>query len=76
MPQQLFCLRCGGVWTPRITVGRPSRCPKCMSPLWDKEYKRKVAGAGKVGERRKNAKRVIEAQVAMAKKSAGQAGGK
>jgi hypothetical protein len=47
-----------------------------MSPLWDKEYKRKVAGAGKVGERRKNAKRVIEAQVALAKKSAGQAGGK
>ena len=75
MAQQLFCLRCGGVWTPRMD-GRPSRCPKCMSPLWDKEYKRKVAGAGKVGERKKNAKRVIEAQVAMAKKSAGQAGGK
>jgi len=59
MSQQLFCLRCGGVWVPR-KIGRPSRCPKCMSPLWDKEYVRDVAGARRVDERRKQADKLMQ----------------
>ena len=66
---KLFCLRCGGVWTPR-KIGRPSRCPKCMSPLWDKEYRRKVAGAERANERRKNADKLMRV-MAKAKKAAG-----
>jgi DNA-directed RNA polymerase subunit RPC12/RpoP len=63
MPQQLVCLRCGNIWVPRKIVGRPSRCPKCMSPLWDKEYVRDVAGADRLAQRRKQ-------KVAVGKKAA------
>lgn len=29
------CERCGHVWAPR-TERRPTICPKCKSPYWDK----------------------------------------
>jgi hypothetical protein len=51
-------------------IGRPSRCPKCMSPLWDKEYQRKVAGAERADERKRQFNRMIEGLKAKAKKSA------
>ena len=36
--------RCGHEWIPRDQDERPSVCPKCKSPRWDKPklYERKV----------------------------------
>lgn len=31
----LHCLRCGCEWLPRIP-GKPVRCPRCGSFVWDK----------------------------------------
>ena len=37
--QKLLCKRCGYKWTPRKTEIRI--CPKCKSPYWDRERKKK-----------------------------------
>lgn len=38
MVQLLGCrCRCGHTWLPRTEGERPSVCPKCKSPRWDKE---------------------------------------
>ena len=38
--KQETCLRCGHKWFPRIrkdgTIRRPTYCPKCHSPYWDR----------------------------------------
>jgi len=34
---QIFCIRCGYKWTPRMA--KPTVCPKCKSPNYDKERK-------------------------------------
>lgn len=39
----LQCKRCGHKWIPRITT-QPAQCPKCKSPLWNREYTRKQGG--------------------------------
>jgi DNA-directed RNA polymerase subunit RPC12/RpoP len=34
------CERCGHEWIPRSTTeGKPTICPKCKSPYWDKPRK-------------------------------------
>ena len=34
------CLRCNHQWIPRTKVDvRPTTCPKCKSPYWDKKKK-------------------------------------
>ena len=30
---RLMCQQCGHVW--KSTVGRPKRCPRCRSKVWD-----------------------------------------
>ena len=35
------CERCGHTWVPR-TERRPTICPKCKSPYWDKPRIRPV----------------------------------
>ncbi len=35
------CERCGHKWVPR-TERRPTICPKCKSPYWDKQRIRPV----------------------------------
>jgi len=35
--QQMNCLRCGHIWTPRQAEVRI--CPKCKSPYWDRPRK-------------------------------------
>ena len=32
---ELTCTRCGHKWYPR-RPGEPTRCPKCVSPYWNK----------------------------------------
>lgn len=40
MVQLLGCrCRCGHEWLPREKGERPTVCPKCKSPRWDKPYK-------------------------------------
>jgi len=36
--KQLTCLRCGHTWWPNRPE-RPTRCPKCKTPYWDKPRK-------------------------------------
>ena len=39
------CLRCNHEWIPRTKVDvRPTTCPKCKSPYWDKK---KIVGDSK-----------------------------
>jgi hypothetical protein len=38
IPKPLRC-RCGHEWYPRRPGDRPTVCPKCKSPNWDKPYK-------------------------------------
>jgi Zn finger protein HypA/HybF involved in hydrogenase expression len=40
-PDQLTCLRCNHVWTPRGDVVRV--CPSCKSSWWDLPRKNEVA---------------------------------
>jgi transcription initiation factor IIE alpha subunit len=35
--QQLVCERCKHKWVPRGQVNKPTVCPKCKSPYWDRE---------------------------------------
>lgn len=42
----LTCLRCGHTWIPR-NEKRPSKCPKCTSPYWDKP-RRNIKGIAKL----------------------------
>src|SRR5687767_289491 len=35
------CKRCGHQWIPRILT-EPKTCPDCKSPLWNKDYQRKI----------------------------------
>ncbi len=60
----LHCMRCGYVWTPRVSVVR--RCPKCKSHLWDVPRVRKKLGPRTglgipevIGDRRKQVLEVI-----------------
>jgi len=48
----LHCKRCGHKWYPR-TPKKPEVCPKCKSPLWDKDRVRKKGGGLKKGVKRK-----------------------
>lgn len=50
MPEQVIqvyeCKRCGHRWSSKIQEGRkPVQCPRCHSPLWDRE--RVVRNGGK-----------------------------
>lgn len=36
---EFVCLRCGHCWYPRKPE-KPTVCPKCKSPYWDKEKER------------------------------------
>ena len=33
------CERCGHEWPPRDATKKPTVCPKCRSPYWDKPRK-------------------------------------
>lgn len=36
------CQRCGHIWIPRIKKEtQPTICPKCKSPYWNKQKKKK-----------------------------------
>lgn len=37
----MICSRCGYDWMPR-TAARPTVCPKCKSPYWDKKKLKKL----------------------------------
>lgn len=30
------CFRCGHVWQPKNKLTRPTTCPRCRSPYWDR----------------------------------------
>jgi predicted Zn-ribbon and HTH transcriptional regulator len=37
------CRRCGHQWVPRVNATSPARvCPKCKSPYWFEDAKRKA----------------------------------
>ena len=38
--KQNTCKRCGHKWVQRILT-KPVLCPKCKSPYWDKDRKKK-----------------------------------
>jgi predicted Zn-ribbon and HTH transcriptional regulator len=40
--------RCGHAWLPRESTDRPTVCPKCKSPRWDKP--KKFERDGKTGD--------------------------
>ena len=42
IPMQGFrCARCGHTWTPNDIKKPPKQCPKCRSPYWTRERRRK-----------------------------------
>lgn len=36
------CERCGHIWRPVNQDKKPSWCPKCNSPYWDKKRQKEV----------------------------------
>jgi len=39
--QGFYCCRCNHEWIPNDIENKPIVCPKCHSPYWDRERRKK-----------------------------------